>query len=201
LAGAHGSDLGWAAPLHRHAREDEYSYVLEGRLDAQLGDEVVYAEVGDLVLKPRDQWHAFWNAGDGPCRILEIISLAGFEHLFDDIAARRGSREDDGERYRGVEVDLPGTQRLIDGTGSSSRSSSNGQSSIPTSRGQSGTRLSRPAPAGCCSAAEYWRRELVDNQPGTPQGSRGSVEADPGLVSQGGDPLGPEHRGELAQHA
>src|SRR5918998_2121949 len=31
-----------AAPLHRHTNEDEYSYVLEGRMGAQLGDEVVY---------------------------------------------------------------------------------------------------------------------------------------------------------------
>src|ERR671918_268875 len=32
------------APLHMHTKEDEYSYVLEGRMGAQLGDEVVYAE-------------------------------------------------------------------------------------------------------------------------------------------------------------
>ena len=73
------------APLHRHAREDEYSYVLEGRMGAQLGDDVVFAEVGDLVFKPRNQWHTFWNAGDAPCRILEIISPAGFEHFFDEL--------------------------------------------------------------------------------------------------------------------
>src|SRR3712207_9585204 len=42
-----------AAPLHRHTNEDEYSYVLEGRMGAQLGDEVVYAEKGDLVFKPQ----------------------------------------------------------------------------------------------------------------------------------------------------
>jgi mannose-6-phosphate isomerase-like protein (cupin superfamily) len=59
-----------ASPVHRHSREDEYSFVLEGRLGAQLGDEEVYADVGDLVFKPRDQWHAFWNAGESPCRIL-----------------------------------------------------------------------------------------------------------------------------------
>ena len=75
-----------AAPLHRHTNEDEYSYVLEGRMGALLGDEVVYAEKGDLVFKPRDQWHTFWNAGDGPCRILEIISPGGFEHVFKEVA-------------------------------------------------------------------------------------------------------------------
>src|SRR6185295_17513821 len=36
------------APLHLHEREDEYSYVLEGRMGAQLGDDVVFAEPGDL---------------------------------------------------------------------------------------------------------------------------------------------------------
>ena len=71
-----------AAPLHRHTREDEYSYVLQGRMGALLGDEVVEAGPGDLVHKPRNQWHTFWNASDEPCRILEIISPAGFEHFF-----------------------------------------------------------------------------------------------------------------------
>ena len=73
------------APLHLHQREDEYSYVLEGRMGAQLGDDVVYAEAGDLVYKPRNQWHTFWNAGDTPCRHLEIISPAGFEHFFNEL--------------------------------------------------------------------------------------------------------------------
>jgi mannose-6-phosphate isomerase-like protein (cupin superfamily) len=74
-----------AAPLHRHSREDEYSFVLEGKMGALLGAELVYAEQGDLVFKPRDQWHTFWNAGDEPCRILEIISPAGFEGYFEEL--------------------------------------------------------------------------------------------------------------------
>jgi hypothetical protein len=77
--------------MHRHSREDEYSFVLEGRVGADLGGEIVYGEVGDLIFKPRGQWHTFWNAGDGPARILEIISPAGFETFFDkatDLAAR-----------------------------------------------------------------------------------------------------------------
>ena len=81
-----------AAPLHRHSREDEYSFVLEGRMGALLGDEVVEAGPGDLVFKPRNQWHTFWNAGDEPCRILEIISPAGFERYFRELAAMGGPR-------------------------------------------------------------------------------------------------------------
>jgi mannose-6-phosphate isomerase-like protein (cupin superfamily) len=80
-----------AAPLHLHTREDEYSYVLEGRLGALLGDDVVYAEPGDLVHKPRNQWHTFWNASDEPTRILEIISPAGFEEFFRELSDMGGA--------------------------------------------------------------------------------------------------------------
>ncbi len=76
-----------AAPLHRHAREDEYSYVIEGTLGALLGDEVLTAGPGTWVFKPCDQWHTFWNAGDTPCEIIEIISPAGFEQFFRELAA------------------------------------------------------------------------------------------------------------------
>jgi mannose-6-phosphate isomerase-like protein (cupin superfamily) len=82
-----------AAPLHRHSREDEYSYVLEGRMGALLGDDVVYAEPGDLVHKPRNQWHTFWNAGDEPCRILEIIAPGGFEKFFEELVDAGSSPE------------------------------------------------------------------------------------------------------------
>jgi mannose-6-phosphate isomerase-like protein (cupin superfamily) len=79
-----------AAPLHRHNREDEYSFVLEGRMGALLGDDVLEAGPGDLVFKPRKQWHTFWNAGDEPCRILEIIAPAGFERFFAELVDMGG---------------------------------------------------------------------------------------------------------------
>src|ERR1700704_2107990 len=80
-----------AAPLHRHLREDEYSYVLEGRIGALLGDEMLVAGPGDLIFKPRNQWHTFWNAGDERARILEIISPAGFERFFSDLVDLGGA--------------------------------------------------------------------------------------------------------------
>jgi len=86
-----------AAPLHRHIREDEYSYVLEGRVGALLGDEVLIGEPGDLIFKPRNQWHTFWNAGDEPARILEIISPAGFERFFAELVDLGGVAQADPE--------------------------------------------------------------------------------------------------------
>lgn len=74
------------SPLHRHTNEDEFSYVLEGRLGAQLGDEVVDAGPGELVRKPRGQEHAFWNPGDEPLRFLELISPGHFAEYFRELA-------------------------------------------------------------------------------------------------------------------
>ena len=78
------------APLHYHHKEDELSYVLQGTLGALLGDEVVTAQTGTWVFKPRHQWHTFWNAGDSPCEIIEIISPAGFENYFREVASTWG---------------------------------------------------------------------------------------------------------------
>lgn len=64
-------------------------------MGARLGDDVVYAGAGDLVFKPRNQWHTFRNADDRPCRILEIISPGGFEHRFDEMAAAMASPDFD----------------------------------------------------------------------------------------------------------
>jgi mannose-6-phosphate isomerase-like protein (cupin superfamily) len=106
------------APLHRHSREDEYSYVIEGRMGAVLGEDTVYAEVGDLVFKPREQWHTFWNPDEQPCRILEIISPGGFERFFDEFADRMAAPDFEpahlaelGARY-GLEFDPESIGRL-----------------------------------------------------------------------------------------
>ena len=105
-----------AAPLHRHTREDEISIVLEGRMGARLGDAVVVAEPGDVVRKPRGQWHTFWNAGDGPCRILEIISPAGFERFFAELGAdpeaMTGETAADADARYALDVDYESIERL-----------------------------------------------------------------------------------------
>jgi mannose-6-phosphate isomerase-like protein (cupin superfamily) len=77
---------GLAAPVHTHEHEDEYSYVLSGRLGALVGGEEVEAGPGELVAKPRGVAHAFWNAGDEPVRLLELISPGEFAQYFADLA-------------------------------------------------------------------------------------------------------------------
>ncbi len=48
-----------AAPVHTHRHEDEYTFVLEGEVGVQSGDEVRLARPGDLDFKPRNVPHAF----------------------------------------------------------------------------------------------------------------------------------------------
>jgi hypothetical protein len=62
-------------------------------MGALLGDDVLEAGPGDLVLKPRGEWHTFWNAGDAPCRILEIIAPAGFEGFFEELVDLGGAAQ------------------------------------------------------------------------------------------------------------
>ncbi len=108
-----------AAPLHLHHNEDEISYVLEGEVTMLLGDEVLTAPTGSLVLKPRNQMHTFWNASDQPARILEIIAPAGFEHYFQELGAviQRGAPDFEivkgiAQKY-GLELDFASVQGLV----------------------------------------------------------------------------------------
>jgi len=104
-----------AAPMHTHKREDEYTYVLEGEIGVQIGEEVLVARPGDLVFKPRGVPHAFWNAANEPARALEIISPAGFERYFAELAplfppANEGPLDEEAvgavrEKY-GLEMDM-----------------------------------------------------------------------------------------------
>jgi len=96
------------APLHTHRNEDEYSFVLAGRIGVQLGDDVLEAGAGDLVFKPRGVPHAFWNAGDEPARLLELISPAGFENYFREMAPLLGA----GERDEAAIADILGRYAL-----------------------------------------------------------------------------------------
>ena len=75
-----------AAPMHTHVHEDEYSFVLSGRMGAQIGDEVVEAGPGELVVKPRGIPHAFWNSGDEEAVLLELISPGDFATYFDEMS-------------------------------------------------------------------------------------------------------------------
>ena len=72
-------------PPHVHRNEDEYSFVIEGVVGARIGDDIVEGGPGTYIIKPRNIPHTFWNPGDTPARLLEIISPSGFEDYFREL--------------------------------------------------------------------------------------------------------------------
>ena len=70
-------------PPHVHQDHDEWSYILEGRIGARVGDDEFIAPTGSYILKPRHIHHVFWNPDDRPARILEIITPSGLEEMFE----------------------------------------------------------------------------------------------------------------------
>lgn len=82
----HPFEVGALVEPHLHTREDEYSIVTEGAIGFRSGDREVVLEAGGYITKPRGEVHAMWNAGSTPARMIEIISPAGLEKFFRDIA-------------------------------------------------------------------------------------------------------------------
>jgi uncharacterized cupin superfamily protein len=73
-------------PPHLHTREDEYSIVTEGQIGFRSGDREVVLGAGGYITKPRGELHTMWNAGGVPARMIEVISPAGFENFFREMA-------------------------------------------------------------------------------------------------------------------
>src|SRR3954468_5914934 len=82
----HPFPVGALVPPHLHTREDEYSIVTEGEIGFRSGDREVVLGAGGYVTKPRGELHAMWNAGPTPARRIEVISPAGFEGFFRELA-------------------------------------------------------------------------------------------------------------------
>jgi len=82
----HPFPVGALVPPHLHTREDEYSVVTAGEIGFRSGDREVVLSAGGYITKPRGELHTMWNAGSTPARMIEVISPAGFEHFFRELA-------------------------------------------------------------------------------------------------------------------
>src|SRR5687768_6135393 len=70
---------------HRHAKEDEYTIVLEGVVGVRLGDGEAEASAGSYLVKPRHMPHAIWNTGEVAARVVEIVVPGGLEDYFAEL--------------------------------------------------------------------------------------------------------------------
>ena len=74
-------------PPHTHTREDECTYVLSGELMFDVGGEVIKAPAGSYVVKPRGVYHAMWNEGPEPTRVIEFHVPGAFASFYDELGA------------------------------------------------------------------------------------------------------------------
>lgn len=82
----HPFPVGALVPPHVHTREDEFSIVTAGRIGFRSGADEVVLEAGGYIAKPRGEVHTMWNAGSEEARMIEIITPAGFERFFRELA-------------------------------------------------------------------------------------------------------------------
>ena len=82
---------GAVAPKHVHHKEDEGFWVLEGEVTFDVGGTTIVARAGDYAFGPRDIPHSYRVGPDG-CRMLFIVTPAGFEELVRLISAPADSR-------------------------------------------------------------------------------------------------------------
>ena len=87
---------GVATPLHRHTREAEAFFLLDGSLIYRAGEETFHLGTGDFIWLPQGLPHAFRITGERPARILALTDPGGLLHLYD-------------------EVGIPATQRRLPG--------------------------------------------------------------------------------------
>jgi len=78
---------GSGVPLHRHTREDETFFVLEGKVEVQCDGLAVVLEKDGTAFLPRNIPHSYRNPGNEPARYLVLITPGGFEKYLEELAA------------------------------------------------------------------------------------------------------------------
>jgi quercetin dioxygenase-like cupin family protein len=74
-------------PLHKHANQDEWWYVLEGEFVFQVGEEKFRADAGASVFGPRGIPHSFLSVGTAPGRmIISFLPAGRMEEFFEEFA-------------------------------------------------------------------------------------------------------------------
>jgi quercetin dioxygenase-like cupin family protein len=83
-------------PLHRHSREDEWFYVIDGELTWEIDGERFTGGAGASAFAPRGTTHAFQNFKDQTAHILVMVTPAGLDEFFEDVTEmNRGLVEPD----------------------------------------------------------------------------------------------------------
>ena len=87
---------------HYHDREDEWFYIVEGRVSFLMNGTWTDVFPGTCIYSPRGSVHAFKNNTDQPIRVFINIAPAGFEHFFAEVAEEWAQPEHDISRITAI---------------------------------------------------------------------------------------------------
>lgn len=89
-------------PLHRHSREDEWFYVLDGELVWEVDGQRFSGGKGASAFVPRGTAHTFQNFQEEAAHILVMVTPGGLDRFFEDVTVlNKGLSQPD---FPGVEA-------------------------------------------------------------------------------------------------
>jgi quercetin dioxygenase-like cupin family protein len=74
---------GGGPPLHTHAGEEEFFFVLEGEISFYIGGRVTTATAGGTAFVPRGVPHCFKNTSSRDARLLVLFAPGNIEGFFE----------------------------------------------------------------------------------------------------------------------
>jgi len=74
-------------PLHRHSREDEWFYVLDGEITAETDGQRSVLHAGGCAFGQRGTVHAFQNFGTATAHMLVMVTPGGFDRFFEELSS------------------------------------------------------------------------------------------------------------------
>lgn len=97
---------GVATPLHRHTREAEAFFVLDGQISYRAGEDDFELYAGCFIYLPEGVPHAFRIRGDVPARMLALTSPGGLLTLYDEVGIPAAEMRLPGEDGLPMEVEI-----------------------------------------------------------------------------------------------
>jgi quercetin dioxygenase-like cupin family protein len=77
---------GGGPPPHWHTKEDEWFWILEGKVELWQDGVWTEASAGTAIFLPRGTRHTYRNCGDTPLRMIVHAAPAGFEVFIERLA-------------------------------------------------------------------------------------------------------------------
>jgi quercetin dioxygenase-like cupin family protein len=74
-------------PLHRHSREDEWFYVLDGEITVEVDCGRMVLPGGGAAFAPRGTVHSFQNFSNTQAQILVMVTPGDIHHFFQKLSS------------------------------------------------------------------------------------------------------------------